>query len=86
MIAFGTYRRFLTPIDLTGQVPEEKSVFTVAYEQIADYLDGGPLPHCTNRDFMTVHELGFASIESINTGREVMLPAKNRTRKVFANG
>ncbi len=74
------------PIDLTGQMPENKSVFTVAYEQIAGYLDGGALPHCTNMDFMTVHELGFASIESINTGREVLLPAKNRNRKVFANG
>jgi predicted dehydrogenase len=74
-------------IDLTSyQIPEKKSVFTVAYGQIADYLDGGPLPHCTNEDFTVVHEIGFASIESMNTGQRVSIPVENRSRKVFANG
>lgn len=75
------------PIDLTGQgMPDNKSVFTVAYGQIADYLDGGPLPHCTNDHFVAVHEIGFATIESMNIGARVAVPVANRTRKVFANG
>ena len=65
---------------------ERPSVFTVAYDQIAGYLDGGPLPACTNQDFIAVHEIGFAGIESVLTNRRVELPNTNRTRKVFANG
>lgn len=68
------------------QVPEKQSVFTVAYGQIADYLDGGPLPHCTNANFIAVHELGFAAIESMVTGQRVEIPVQNRTRKIYANG
>jgi len=67
-------------------MPENKSVFTVAYEQIADHLDGGPLPHCTDADWEAVHEIGFGGIESMISGRRIELPNKNRTRKVFANG
>ena len=68
------------------QVPEKQSVFTVAYGQIADYLDGGALPHCANAEFIAVHELGFAAIESIVTGRQVEIPLQNRGRKIYANG
>jgi predicted dehydrogenase len=68
------------------QIPEEESVFKVAYEQMASHLDGGPLPHCTNQDFITVNEIGFAGIESVHSGTTIRLPNSNRTRKVFANG
>jgi len=74
-------------IDLSPHgMPADRSVFSVAYEQIADYLDGGPLPHCTDADWHAVHEIGFAAIESIHSGRRIELPNCSRTRKVFANG
>jgi len=75
------------PIDLTQHnIPANASVFEVAYDQIADYLDGGPLPHCTNDDWIAVHEVGFAGIESVLTNQRIELPNQNRTRKIFANG
>ena len=75
------------PVDLaTLALPEKASVFKVAYEQIADHLDGGPKPHCSDVDMVTVHELGFAGIESALTDQRVALPNTNRTRKVWANG
>lgn len=43
-------------------------------------------PHCTDEDWIAVHEIGFAGIESVLTGERVMLPNLNRGRKVFANG
>ncbi|CAI6086377.1 Gfo/Idh/MocA family protein [Cohnella sp. JJ-181] len=67
------------------QLPAPASVFTVAYDQIADYLDGGPLPHCTDAHFVAVNEIGFGAIESMHTGRAIPLPVPHRTRKVFAN-
>lgn len=67
-------------------MPKNASVFTVAYDQITGYLDGGPLPHCTNEDFIAVHEIGFAAIESILTNQRIELPNTNRTRRIFANG
>jgi predicted dehydrogenase len=74
-------------IDLTAfGLPKPASVFTVAYDQIADYLDGGPLPHCTNEDFITVNEIGFAGIESVLTDRPVRVPNVNRQRRIYANG
>lgn len=74
-------------VDLAAyDMPANASVFTVAYRQIAEYLDGGPLPHCTDADFVAVHEVGFAGIESVHTNARVTLPNCNRTRKVFANG
>lgn len=74
-------------IDLKAHnMPENASVFKVAYEQIARHLDGGPLPDCTDSHFIAVHETGFAGIESMLTGKRVTLPNVNRTRKVFANG
>lgn len=74
-------------IDLTRlAMPENRSVFTVAYDQIAAHLDGGPLPHCTDQAFHDVHETGFAAIESMRTGAQVKLPVTNRSRKIFANG
>jgi len=83
----GAWRPGGEAIDLSELgLPEPASVFQVAYDQIADHLDGGPLPACTNGDFVTVHEIGFAAIESIATGRRVEVPNVNRTRKVFANG
>lgn len=66
--------------------PEPQSVFTVAYDQVADYLDGGDRPACTGDDFVRVHEVGFGAIESIYTGRRVDLPNVDRERRVFANG
>lgn len=74
-------------IDLSAHgMPENASVFKVAYEQIARHLDGGPLPDCTDANFIAVHETGFAGIESVHTGKRITLPNVNRTRKVFANG
>lgn len=74
-------------IDLAAHgMPEDSSVFTVAYAQIADYLDGGDLPDCTDADFASVHEIGFASIESMMSGQRIAVPVANRQRKVFANG
>ena len=61
------------------------SPFKVAYEQIADHLDGGPPPDCTGHDYIAVHEIGFGGIESIATGKRIELPNLNRTRKIFAN-
>ena len=72
----------LAPLDL----PAKDSPFRMAYEQIADYLDGGPLPHCTNQHFVAVNELGFGGIESVHSGARVELPNANRSRKIFANG
>lgn len=75
------------PVDLAALgVPANASVFTVAYGQIADYLDGGPLAHCTDADWVAVHEIGFAGIESVLTDQRVTLPNANRTRRIFANG
>ena len=76
-----------TPIDLSQYgMPEDRSVFTVAYGQIAGHLDGGPIPHCTNDHFKAVHEISFASIESVLSGQKVDIPVVNRDRKIFANG
>jgi len=76
-----------TEIELSRhRMPEPASVLTVAYNQIADHLDGGPLPHCTDEQFITVNEIGFAGIESVITNRRVPVPNRNRTRRFFANG
>ena len=76
-----------TPIDLSKHaMPANASVFTVAYDQIADFLDGGELPECTDRIWHIVNEVGFAGIESALTGKRVTLPNVNRMRKVHANG
>ncbi len=75
------------PVDLAQHgMPGNASVFQVAYEQIADHLDGGPLPHCTDEAWHVVHELGFAGIESVLTSQRVEIPNANRSRKVYANG
>jgi len=75
------------PVDLAKLgMPENASVFTVAYDQIAGHLDGGPLPHCTDADWHVVNELGFAGIESVLTGKRIELPNTNRARRIFANG
>ena len=75
------------PIDLTQHnMPANASVFQVAYDQIADYLAGGPLPHCTNDDWIAVNEVGFAGIESVLTDCRILLPNQHRSRKIFANG
>jgi len=72
------------PLEL--EMPPPAGVFTVGYDQIADHLDGGPLPHCTDADFITVNEIGFAGIESVLTGRPVRVPNRNRARRIYANG
>jgi hypothetical protein len=40
-------------------------VFKVAYEQIADYLDGGPLPHCARDQYMAVNEIGLPRLKAV---------------------
>jgi predicted dehydrogenase len=75
------------PIDLASLgMPANDSVFRVAYDQIADFLDGGPLPACTDANWHAVNELGFGGIESALTNKRIELPNKNRTRRIFANG
>jgi predicted dehydrogenase len=66
--------------------PEPASPFQVAYDQIAAHLDGGPLPDCTNGDFVAVHETSFAGIESALTDRRITLPNRKRDRRIYANG
>jgi predicted dehydrogenase len=66
--------------------PEDDTPFRYAYDQIADYLDGGALPHCTGQDAAIVNEIGFAGIESALTDQRIELPVANRSRRVFANG
>ena len=74
-------------IDLNRSVmPGTASPFKLAYEQIANYLDGGALPDCTNDNFAAVHEVCFAGIESVLTNRRIVIPNDNRKRRVFANG
>lgn len=72
-------------LDALG-MPDEASPFKMAYEQIAAHLDGGPLPDCTDQDFVAVHELCFGGIESVLTDQRVVLPNVNRSRRVYANG
>ncbi len=67
-------------------LPENASVFKVAYKQISDYLDGGPLPHCACDEYMAVNEIGFAAIESGLTEQTIELPCQNRERLIYANG
>ncbi|NQT52877.1 hypothetical protein HQ576_12540, partial [bacterium] len=75
------------PIDLAALgMPDNASVFQVAYGQIADWLEGGPLPHCTDGGWHVVNELGFAGIESVLTGQRITLPVANRSRLIWANG
>ena len=75
------------PIDLEKHgMPEDASPFKIAYEQIANHLDGGVLPDCTDDNFAAVHEIGFAGIESVLTDRRIEIPNENRTRSIFANG
>jgi predicted dehydrogenase len=75
------------PCDLSAYAwPNEASVFTVAYEQLADYLSTGSLPACSGDAFTAVHEIGFAAIESVLRGETIHLPNPYRQRRVFANG
>lgn len=64
-------------------MPGVASPFKLAYEQIANHLDGGALPDCTNENFAAVHEIGFAGIESVLTNRRIVLPNDNRKRRLF---
>ena len=70
----------------TLDLPENAGPFNVAYKQITDYLDGGPLPDCSGDDYTAVNEIGFATIESGITGQTIQLPCQNRKRLIFANG
>ena len=70
----------------TLNLPENAGPFNVAYKQITDYLDGGPLPDCARDDYTAVNEIGFATIESGLTGQTIQLPCQNRKRLIFANG
>ncbi len=70
----------------TLELPENASVFKVAYQQIADYLGGGEMPHCAKDDYMAVNEIGFGIIESSITGKTIEIPSQNRSRLIFANG
>jgi predicted dehydrogenase len=75
------------PFDLERLgMTKDASVFTVAYDQIANHLNGGPLPHCADVRWRAVNEIGFAGIESALAHRRITLPNQNRSRKIYANG
>ena len=73
------------PLDL-GELPPNRSVFAEAYEQIAAFLDGGPLPDCSDNSFALVNEIGFAAIESGLCHTRIELPNTRRDRRIWANG
>jgi predicted dehydrogenase len=65
----------------------DRSVYTVAYDQIADHLDGGPIPACTGAEALKVHEIGMAAIESMLAGgARIELPLTQRDRRVYTIG
>jgi len=70
----------------TLNLPENASVFKMAYKQISDFLDGGQIPDCAKNDYMAVNEIGFGTIESGLTGQTITIPMENRDRLIFANG
>ena len=77
------YSGFEKEIDLSGYgFPERKGVFDAAYQQIADYLAGGPAPACSNQDYTAVQEIGYGAIESIHSGGRILLPNGKRDRKI----
>ena len=75
-------------LDLSShRFPPEASPFQAAYAQIAAFLDGGELPHCTNDQAVAVHEIGIGAIESMaQDGARIALPNAQRERKIYANG
>lgn len=68
------------------KMPEKASPFVVAYDQIAAYLDGGPVPDCGPAEHRPVKEIAFGMMSSCRTGQKVSLPCSNRDRLVFAGG
>lgn len=67
-------------------MPRERSVFEVAYDQIAAHLNGGPSPDCSEDAFAAVHEIGFGAVESFHAnGRRIELPNQSRTRQVWGS-
>jgi hypothetical protein len=76
------------PLEIPGLVElVDKGPFTEAYGQIAQFLDGGAKPDCSNEAFVTINEIGFGAIESLlNGGETVELPNQKRTRRIWANG
>lgn len=68
-------------------MPHDDGPFARAYEQVADYLDGGKLPDCTGAQFAAVNEIGFGAIESLlQDGQRITLPNAKRQRMIYANG
>ena len=67
-------------------LPTNQSVFKIAYQQIADYLEGGDLPHCSRNNYIAVNEIGFATIESGLIGQTIEIPCQERGRLIYANG
>lgn len=67
--------------------PASGGPFAEAYDQIAGWLDGGPLPDCSEAVFPQVNEIGFGAIESIRCGGiSIALPNTRRDRLIYANG
>jgi predicted dehydrogenase len=66
--------------------PQTTSPFTQLYRQVAEFLDGGPAPECTNEAWHSVNALAFASAESICTQARVPLAQVERSTRIFANG
>ena len=72
------------PVELA--IPENKSPFQVAYEQIVAYLDGGDPPDCGPDQFVPVNELAFGMIESGARDEYITLPNARRVRKIYCMG
>ena len=67
-------------------LPPKASPFLVAYEQIADFLDGGAPAECGPDMYRPVNEVAFGMIESGISGERIALPCAKRDRLIFANG
>ncbi|MFZ2654135.1 MAG: Gfo/Idh/MocA family oxidoreductase [Victivallales bacterium] len=73
------------PIDLSVHgFTEERSPFAIAYDQIAQSIDGVGIPGCTGDEFVAVNEIGFGAIESMRSNQCVTLPNVNRDRMIYA--
>ena len=67
-------------------MPEPASPFLVAYNQIAAYLEGGPVPECGPAQYVPVNEAVFGMIESGARGARITVPTEHRDRAIYCMG
>jgi predicted dehydrogenase len=85
------YRRPVELWDKDGAVdpaslglPERKSPFEAAYDEIVRYLRSGDAPQCTAQECLAAYELAFGIMESALSGTSVDLPVQNRDHRYYA--